>query len=140
MSKRVGKACAVHPELGGLRYSPSGACVRCHIDASDRTNKTSAGAIERSLRARRLNARIKAEVIGHYGGACRVCGEADIDVLTLDHVVGGGSDHRRAIGNGRRESGGQKTYRWAKRHGYPDIFRVLCYNCNVKAYRVAMWA
>jgi hypothetical protein len=49
----------------------------------------------------------------------------DIDCLTVDHIDGGGSRHRKQIGNGH-------TYRWLKKHNYPSGYQVLCFNCNWK--------
>lgn len=67
---------------------------------------------------------LKADVLGHYGGACACCGETELIFLSLEHVGGGGSAHRAALG------GGEKVYREIRRRGYPDGFEVLCHNCN----------
>jgi len=77
------------------------------------------------------NRRLKEEVFSHYGGKCSICNEADIDVLTLDHIDQQGSEHRRANKIGT----GQETWRWVKKQGFPAAFRVLCFNCNTKAWR-----
>lgn len=71
--------------------------------------------------------KIKEEVLGHYSEGhleCACCSEDKIEFLTIDHINGGGTEHRRSIGNGR------SFYRWLKNHEYPDGFRVLCMNCN----------
>lgn len=61
----------------------------------------------------------------HYGGVwCHCCDEQDIHFLTIDHINGGGREHRRQIGNGGT------IYAWLKKHGYPVGYQVLCYNCN----------
>lgn len=66
------------------------------------------------------------EVFQAYGGPiCVCCGENHIEFLTIDHIGGGGSIHRRQI-NKR----GIYVYAWLKKHSYPDGFRVLCMNCN----------
>jgi hypothetical protein len=70
-------------------------------------------------------ARIRQEVLTHYGGACRCCGEATDEFLSIDHIDGGGSQHRK-----RLNRYGGKMYRWLKALGYPPGFRVLCHNCN----------
>lgn len=67
-------------------------------------------------------------VLEHYSGGhthCACCSEDKIEFLTIDHINGGGTEHRRCIGNGR------SIYRWLKNNGYPDGFRVLCMNCNM---------
>ena len=63
-----------------------------------------------------------------YGGifcACPsgLCSENNIDFLTLDHINGGGSQHRRTEAKGN-------IYQFLKARGYPSGYRVLCYNCN----------
>lgn len=61
--------------------------------------------------------------IDFYGGICTCCGEKQLEFLCIDHINGGGNEHRRTM----------KTdiYRWLKRQGYPvGDFQVLCHNCN----------
>jgi hypothetical protein len=53
---------------------------------------------------------------------CQCCGESNIEFLTFDHVEGGGRQHRKDIGG--------NFYGWLRRQGYPEGFRVLCFNCN----------
>lgn len=73
------------------------------------------------------NLSLKLEVMGHYGGArCACCGEDRIEFLCFDHVEGGGTQHRKSIGNM-----GRQFYYWLKLNGYPNGYRVLCYNCNM---------
>ena len=78
------------------------------------------------------NDKIKDEVFGHYGGCCLICGEDDYDVLAIDHINQDGAAHRRETGVGRNGT----IYRWLKRNNYPPGFRLLCYNCNIKAFRI----
>jgi hypothetical protein len=68
---------------------------------------------------------LRSEVINHYGGKCVCCGEDKLPFLSLDHKNGGGTKHRNELG--LRGSG---IWAWAKRHGFPDMFQVLCHNCN----------
>jgi hypothetical protein len=70
--------------------------------------------------------KLKQEVIQYYGGKCECCGENYINFLTIDHVNGGGRKHRKEI----NIQGGWKFYEWLKKNGYPEGFRVLCFNCN----------
>ena len=63
------------------------------------------------------------EAIEHYGAQCYCCGERTFIFLALDHIGGGGTRHRRELGHIRVEN-------WAKRNGWPPIFRVACHNCN----------
>lgn len=63
------------------------------------------------------------EVIAHYGGKCVCCGETTIEFLALDHINGGGKQHRKMVGG--------NIYAWAKRNNCPNILQVLCHNCNL---------
>jgi len=66
---------------------------------------------------------MKAEVVAAYGGYCKCCGESAHEFLTIDHVNGGGSQHRKQVGS--------QFYSWLKRQGFPkEGYRLLCMNCN----------
>jgi hypothetical protein len=54
---------------------------------------------------------------------CACCGELSVEFLALDHIEGGGGQHRK------REKISNMAL-WAENNGYPPIFRVLCMNCN----------
>lgn len=77
---------------------------------------------------------VKMEAMLAYGG-CQCswpgCDCTDLDILHIDHVNGGGNEHRRELG---MEGGGYNFYLWLKNNGYPKGFRVLCANHNTKAY------
>lgn len=62
-------------------------------------------------------------ILQHYGGQCCCCGEARYEFLAIDHLEGGGNQHRKQIGN--------KIYRWLRRNNLPEGFQVLCHNCNM---------
>jgi len=67
------------------------------------------------------------ETFEHYGGAhCLCCGENHFEFLTLDHIGGGGAEHKRQLA----VSGGYALYRRLKKQGFPSGLRVLCWNCN----------
>lgn len=71
---------------------------------------------------------IKIEVLRAYGGGeirCAECGETDIDVLSIDHVYGGGCEHRRKIQTFCLQA-------YLRQQGFPDkeLYQVLCRNCN----------
>lgn len=57
---------------------------------------------------------------------CDCCGESDIRLLTIDHINGGGKQHR--IKNKIKH-----IYEYLYYNNYPDGYRVLCWNCN-KSY------
>jgi hypothetical protein len=70
---------------------------------------------------------LRLEVLSHYSPElkCACCGYIEMRALTIDHIHGGGGQHRRTVtGNG------QGQLRWLKINSYPDGYRVLCHNCN----------
>lgn len=79
-------------------------------------------------RAKRTQIRSKMEVFTHYSKGpptCDCCGEMEFNFLSVDHIGGGGAEHRRQIG------GAQALYSWLRRNGYPPGYRILCFNCNL---------
>jgi hypothetical protein len=95
-------------------------CKKC---AADR-KKTHPEVYSRLARER--SRRVRREVLEHYSPdlVCSICGEGHYEFLCLDHINGGGAEHRRSRGD----------FYWVsfKREGWPSGFRVLCYNCNLK--------
>lgn len=70
------------------------------------------------------------EAFRAYGGPkCVRCGETDPDVLQLDHINGGGTQHRKEIG--------EPLPHWLRKQGFPPGYQVLCANCNTKKARDA---
>jgi len=75
--------------------------------------------------------KLKMQVLTHYGGSppkCDCCGDSNTEFLSIDHINGGGNQHRKELGLGR--AGGYDFYMWLIKNNYPDGFRVLCFNCN----------
>lgn len=69
---------------------------------------------------------LRDEVIKAYGNKCACCGETMRECLSIDHIYGGGREHRHSLG-------GDSTsfYRFLKREGFPqDAYRCLCMNCQ----------
>ena len=58
-----------------------------------------------------------------------VAGTEYLEFLTLDHIGGGGTAHRKEVGTG------DKIYRWLRDNNYPKGFRVMCFNCNYAVFR-----
>ena len=70
--------------------------------------------------------KVKLECFEAYGGAvCACCGETELVFLALDHINGGGSQHRKELG-----ALGEVLYRTLRREGFPPGYQVLCHNCN----------
>lgn len=69
---------------------------------------------------------LRDETFAAYGGCCQCCGVNDPEFLTIDHIGGGGTAHRKSLG-----VHGVHFYRWLRKQGYPqDVYRCLCMNCN----------
>jgi len=83
---------------------------------------------EYKQRAKEYRERITLEVMTHYSKGkpvCVCCGEERMEFLTIDHVEGGGTAHRKVLGRY-----GKHFYRWLYQQGFPDGYQILCYNCN----------
>jgi hypothetical protein len=66
--------------------------------------------------------------IKHYSqdkNCCAICGINDIDVLTMDHINGGGNQHRIKL-----KSAYLPTVLFL--NNFPEGYRILCMNCNMK--------
>jgi hypothetical protein len=72
----------------------------------------------------------KEEVFNHYCNGdvkcqCPKCDVVDARFLTVDHIKNDGAKHRRKIGEGP-----WVLYWWLKKNGFPEGYRIYCYNCN----------
>lgn len=64
---------------------------------------------------------------------CAVCGEFDMDMLTIDHVKDDGADHRRILGSSDMAG---NLYRTIIKENYPkDKYQILCANHQFKKRR-----
>lgn len=121
--------------LSGMRYRQT---INGHINALLRSKKwreknSNYGKQDwlinkekRQKKRRETQNKRKLEVFNHYGGSkCACCGETIFEFLTIDHINGGGSQHRKEIGGL-----GHVLYRWLIKNNFPDGFQILCYNCN----------
>ena len=69
--------------------------------------------------------RLRQELLEAYGRICSCCGETSEVFLSLEHIGGGGSIHRRLKGNN------YNIYAELRRLGFPkDNYTLLCMNCN----------
>ncbi len=71
---------------------------------------------------RRKRERYRTAVFDHYGWTCACPGCGSVNDITIDHVNGGGKEHRAEIG--------KDFYGWLVRNGFPDGFQTLCRACN----------
>lgn len=68
--------------------------------------------------------KLRLEILNHYGPKCVCCGEARINLLSIEHINGGGLQHRKKVGNAAT------FYRWVIKNNFPKDLTILCYNCN----------
>src|SRR5690606_38099756 len=72
------------------------------------------------------------DVLNAYGGKCACCGVATKEFLAIDHINGGGRQHRLSL---HPRPSSQTVYTWLRKNNYPEGFQVLCHNCNAaKSY------
>jgi len=107
-----------------LRRKSAGLCYNCNEPAQS-------GGYCESCKKKKNDAvkiwteKLRLEVLQHYSGGtpkCACCGETEIRFLSIDHINGGGIEHRKRI-NG-------SIYLWLRRNNYPEGYRILCHNCN----------
>lgn len=72
--------------------------------------------------ARKRRKEIRAAVLEHYGGKCECCWESQPEFLAIDHIDGGGAQHRKQVKM-------DMSY-WLYKNNFPLGFRLLCHNCN----------
>lgn len=91
------------------KYGHASYCLVCNRDRINRRNRA-----------------LRVKVLTHYSGGgpptCACCGETILEFLALDHINGGGRQHRKTIKI--------RWWEWLRKHGFPEGFRVLCHNCN----------
>lgn len=76
-------------------------------------------------RARRIKQEKKRKVLTHYGHgrlACVECGESRLVCLSIDHINGGGTQHKKTM----RTS----MYSYLVKKEFPDGYQTLCMNCQ----------
>jgi hypothetical protein len=72
--------------------------------------------------------RLRLEALQYYGGQepeCACCGEWHLSFLALDHIAGGGTQHRKDL-----NAASLNIWEFLRREEYPIGYRVLCHNCN----------
>jgi len=69
-------------------------------------------------------------VIGYYSNNefnCKCCNESEYKFLTIDHINNDGNIHRKEF----KINSGNKLISWIIKNNFPDIFQILCFNCNL---------
>lgn len=72
--------------------------------------------------------KIRQNILDHYGNRCVCCGETTNEFLCIDHINGGGNQHRKSL---KIMSAGSSFYTWIIKNNYPDDLQILCHNCNM---------
>ena len=104
--KESGRCCA----CGGEKTTSKRFCDTCSRKYADS--------------ARLRNEERRQQVIAHYGDHCACCGEREFGFLCIDHVDGGGNEHRKSINHAN-------MYAWLINNNFPSGFQTLCHNCNM---------
>lgn len=55
---------------------------------------------------------------------CNCCNEKEYKFLCIDHINGGGNEHRRQLK-------ASNIYTWLVKNNFPEGYQVLCHNCNM---------
>ncbi len=100
-------------------------------------NKTEAAAYHKAWRIRNRKTCLKKArtfwkwqreyVLRHYSKdklECKCCGEKHYEFLALDHIHGGGTQHRKQLKS-------RYIYSYLIKDGFPKGYQVLCHNCNM---------
>ena len=82
----------------------------------------------------RRHHRNKVKVLETYGKQCNYCGESKYECLVIDHINDDGVKHRQTKEFKKLSVGGMIGY-CAVTEYRPDLYQILCHNCNaVKQY------
>jgi hypothetical protein len=90
-----------------------------------RYNQSEKGKIKLKEYQRKSNKKMMREFFEMYGNKCACCGETDYIFLTMDHVQNDGNKRRHGYG-----ANNLTEYRIAIKEYRPDVYQILCYNCN----------
>jgi len=77
------------------------------------------------LELRQYRYKTKCIVLSYYGrGCCKCvkCGFDDIRALSIDHINGGGCQHRLKV---------KSNYSWFIVNHFPKGYQTLCMNCQI---------
>lgn len=130
--KSIAEFAKDHQTKSGLRSHCKECCHKYQINYYQRTRQERIRSTKnwrKDNRSRALDCmkkrriEIKLQLIQGYGGKCSCCGETEVAFLTLEHLNGGGREHRRGTGS-------LSVYREIIKNNFPHEYTVLCMNCN----------
>lgn len=103
-----------------------GLCSKCGCDLQgSRRRFCEPCTAQNKIVSQKSYKKLRKLVLEYYGNKCECCEESRDVFLAIDHVNGGGYEHRKTVKN---------IYRWLKINNFPEGFRILCYNCNMATY------
>lgn len=73
---------------------------------------------------RKHNKKLRETFLDMYGRSCACCGETAVEFLTIEHKLG-----QKGIVRHKKETG-KFAYSKATKEYRPDLYEVLCMNCN----------
>lgn len=80
---------------------------------------------ETKARLREYRQRVRNQFFALYGNKCSLCACPILEFLEIDHIGGGGRQHRKQCG------GNIRMWKLVIAEGYrPDKYRTLCRACN----------
>jgi hypothetical protein len=119
------------------RKTPAGkAAVRKQNNSANHKRARAKWEAEHPNHGFELRQRQKQAVLNFFGSKCLDCSTDDPDILTLDHVGGGGRPHRRKV-LGRVHAGGMIQWAWRFIRDNKEIpvkLELVCRNCNWKRH------
>lgn len=120
------QACNASSKIKSEKRKQRGVCKTCASPSLPGLTYCEVHQRRMRERMKKQSAEYRSLVFDHYGRKCECCGETIIEFLTIDHVDGGGTKHRKTLGG----KSGTWFYRWLVKQGFPKGYRTLCYNCN----------
>jgi predicted restriction endonuclease len=98
-------------------------CWNCNCSKGHKGGCPHQGYIMPPPKSRPDKRKVRQRVLKGYGHRCACCGESHEYFLTIDHVNGGGYQHRKTT------QGANIMWEILK-SDFPPEYRLLCYNCN----------
>lgn len=105
-------------ESGGHQYK----CKECTRAPSAKRYKKNGYQKVQSISGLTYGETVKYIFFEMYGTKCSCCGEKHIEFLTLEHIGG--------LNGEEREKSSVQAYRKAISEYKPNVYEVLCMNCN----------
>lgn len=71
-------------------------------------------------------------VFDYYGNGCVCCKEKELSFLTIDHIS---NDRGKDIYKNGKRITGIFLYKKIIKNNFPNIYQILCWNCNWGKYK-----